>query len=42
MDVYYRGIKTTIWWLFPLCFEHELLMSLRSIGNSIVLSAIWE
>ena len=34
MEVLYHGIKTRYAYDFPLCFPHELIMSLRSVGNS--------
>ena len=31
MEVLYHGIKTRYAYDFPLCFSHELIMSLRKI-----------
>ena len=31
MEVLYHGIKTRYAYDFPLCFPHELIMSLRSL-----------
>ena len=31
MEVLYHGIKTRYAYDFPLCFSHELIMSLRNI-----------
>ena len=40
MEVLYHGIKTRYAYDFPLCFPHELIMSLRGIGNQMTASAI--
>ena len=34
MEVLYHGIKTRYAYDFPLCFPHELLMSLRRIFHA--------
>ena len=35
MEVFYHGIKTRYAYDFPLCFPHELLMSLRNIYTEL-------
>ena len=35
MEVLYHGIKTRYGYDFPLCFPHELLMSLRNIYTEL-------
>ena len=48
MEVLYHGIKTRYAYDFPLCFPHELLMSLRNIyscdysNDKLVLYNIFE
>ena len=40
MEVLYHGIKTRYAYDFPLCFPHELLMSLRNIYTMIGIERI--
>ena len=35
MEVLYHGMKTRYAYDFPLCFPHELLMSLRTGGKDL-------